>query len=126
MNQHFRPRERLQGAGAFARVFARRCRADDEWMTVHVAENDLEYPRLGISVHRRIGNAAVRNYAKRRIREAFRQNKMRLAAGLDHVCVVRRDLRGGDVVASLLTLGARATGKLARRPRPDPNRNGSS
>lgn len=123
MDERLRPRERLRGRGAFAQVFARRCRASDDLLAVHVMENGLDFPRLGISVSKRIGNAAVRNYAKRRLREAFRRNKAKLTAGLDHVCVVRRDLHTGDVADSFLALSAQASRQLARRPRDAAKRN---
>ena len=100
-------------------MFARRCRSGNDLLVVHVAENGLGFARLGISVSKRIGNAVTRNYAKRRVREAFRRNKARLSADVDYVCVVRRDLRSGDVEGSLLALSAKAMKQLAQRPRGD-------
>ncbi len=117
MDKRLRPRERLRGRAAFAHVFARRCRASDGLLVVHVTENGLDFPRLGISVSKRIGNAAVRNYAKRRLREAFRCHKAELTAGLDHVYVVRRDLHDEDVVGSLRTLSAKAARQLLKQAR---------
>ncbi len=38
-------------------------------------KNNLNYPRLGLSVSVKVGNAVVRNKEKRVIRETFRQNK---------------------------------------------------
>lgn len=115
-DERLRPRERLRHRGDFVRVYARRCHSSDDWLVIHVAENGLGWSRLGISVGKRVGNAVTRNYAKRRLREAFRRNKERLTSGFDHVCVVRKDLRGGDVERSLLALSQNAVKQTSRRP----------
>ena len=47
-------------------------------------------PRLGITASRKVGNAVVRNTAKRWIREWFRKKKETLPKGLTLVVVVRR------------------------------------
>jgi ribonuclease P protein component len=47
-------------------------------------------PRLGITASRKVGNAVVRNKAKRWIREWFRKTKETLPRGLTLVVVVRR------------------------------------
>jgi ribonuclease P protein component len=39
------------------------------------ADNNLEFPRLGITVSRRVGNAVCRNRIKRLVREFFRTNR---------------------------------------------------
>lgn len=41
-------------------------------LRVHAHPNQLGYPRLGLAVSRRVGNAVIRNRAKRMLREAFR------------------------------------------------------
>jgi ribonuclease P protein component len=47
-------------------------------------------PRLGITASRKVGNAVVRNKAKRWIREWFRKTREALPRGLTLVVVVRR------------------------------------
>ncbi len=50
--------------------------------------------RLGIVASRRIGNAVVRNRAKRLVREAFRATRNLFTPGMDVVVIVRRPLEG--------------------------------
>ena len=49
--------------------------------------------RLGITVSKRVGNAAIRNRVKRRIREWFRHARERLPKGFDIVVIARRPVR---------------------------------
>jgi ribonuclease P protein component len=79
------------------------------------ARNENEAPtRLGIVASRKIGNAVVRNRAKRLVREAFRREKVVFGRGLDVVVIVRRPLKGlklDDVVSEW----RRAAGSVEKR-----------
>jgi ribonuclease P protein component len=48
--------------------------------------------RLGITVTRKVGNAVVRNRAKRLVRETFRTMVERLPSNIDMVVIVRKAL----------------------------------
>ena len=67
------------------------------------ARNDTNaHARLGIVASRKVGNAVVRNRAKRLVREAFRRTQRLFGPGIDVVVVVRRSLEKrklGEVVA---------------------------
>ena len=66
--------------------------------------------RLGITVSRKVGNAVVRNYIKRNVREWFRASRDLLDPG-DLVVIARRDaarLRGPEVSSALAELTSRA------------------
>jgi ribonuclease P protein component len=76
-----RPRE-------FERVFAARLSASDAWVVLHGASNNLQHPRLGVTVSRKVGGAVARNRWKRLLREAFRLKQHELPA-FDFVCLPR-------------------------------------
>lgn len=89
-DRRFPARMRLQRDADFARVFARRCTASDVVLRVYVAENGLDWSRIGIRVGKRAARSAVRrNAIRRRIREAFRLSQAELPAGFDIVCAAQ-------------------------------------
>lgn len=63
-------------------------------------------PRLGVVTSGKIGNAVVRNRARRLLREAFRRHQHDFTQPLDLVLVARQSIVGkdfGDVEKDLLT-----------------------
>ena len=79
---------RLLKADDFERVFAARVSAGDALLVVYGAANELDHPRLGLTVSRKTGPATVRNLWKRTVREAFRLVQHELPS-LDLVCIPR-------------------------------------
>jgi ribonuclease P protein component len=63
---------RLSGGAQFSRVYEGKVRVSAGPMMIYGIANSLGFPRLGLSVPRRVGNAVVRNTIKRRLRESFR------------------------------------------------------
>jgi len=63
-------------------------------MTLLAQPNDLSRDRLGLIASRRLGGAVIRNRAKRRIREVFRQGAATAVSGrtFDIVVIPRREL----------------------------------
>lgn len=88
MDLSFPKSHRLLRAAEFDRVFKLRQSAADKLLVMYVAANELEHPRLGLVVSRKVGNAVVRNRWKRLLREAFRHSQHQLPA-LDLVCLPR-------------------------------------
>ena len=86
-------RERLAKRPQFEQVMNRGHKHKIEtFCTVFFLPNNLGRKRLGIVTSKKIGNAVVRNQAKRKIREIFRHIKNRIEPAMDVVVVSGRDL----------------------------------
>ena len=85
--------ERLLKRRQFDHVMQGGISARAALMRMWANENDVGYPRLGLVVSRRHGNAVVRNRLKRLAREAFRLSKRRFACGMD-IVISFRDAKG--------------------------------
>ena len=64
----------------------------ENFCTVFLLPNGLDRKRLGIIASKKIGNAVVRNLAKRKIREVFRNIKGQIEPAMDIVIVSGRNL----------------------------------
>src|SRR5713226_6941757 len=82
--------QRLRSAADFQRV---RDQSPRVWphrlLVLHVAPNDLDRARVGITVSGRVGKAVVRNRIRRRLREALQVRFDALVAGYDVLVVAR-------------------------------------
>lgn len=58
-----------------------------KFFTLKILKNNLEYPRLGIRINKKIGNAVKRNKIKRMIKEIFRMNKNEFNENIDIVLI---------------------------------------
>jgi ribonuclease P protein component len=69
-------RARLLKVAEFNRVFDKALRSSDQYFTVLVRSNDIDFPRLGLAISKKRAKLAVtRNRLKRIIRESFRQKQ---------------------------------------------------
>jgi ribonuclease P protein component len=89
----FPKRVRLNGPDDYQRVFKTcRYRLSNRWLTVLATPNQLQHPRLGLAISRKVARTAVaRNRIKRVIRESYRHWQTRLGA-LDIVVLGRADV----------------------------------
>ena len=97
MPSTFEPGVRLRSRVEFTAVQERGRRVALRYLTLLSLPNTRGTDRLGIIASRRLGNAIVRNSAKRRLREIFRHCDRHVGAGvnvrsLDLVAIPRREL----------------------------------
>ena len=114
MSQRFSARFRLRTNADFQRVYQRRCSASDSLLLVYVCANQLDHPRLGLSVSRKVGTAVARNRWKRLLREAFRLSRGELPTRVDIIAIARPGAEPSfaPLKASLVRLAARAAARL--------------
>ena len=76
----FPRRVRLTDPADYQHVFKGDCyRLNDRWITLLAIPNQLQYPRLGLAISRKVASTAVaRNRIKRVTRESFRHWQTRL------------------------------------------------
>jgi ribonuclease P protein component len=89
----FGKRERLAKRPQFKTVMDQgQKRKIENVCTLFFLPNDLNEKRLGIIASKKVGNAVVRNLAKRKIREVFRRIKGLIEPTMDIVVISGRDL----------------------------------
>ena len=81
---------KLRRRAEFTRVYDHGTRYRGRLMTCFALPNEVGSPRLGIAASQKIGNAVVRNRAKRLVRELFRGRKP--LTGIDIVVIPRREM----------------------------------
>jgi ribonuclease P protein component len=88
--------ERLTSAGQFRRVFQKGLRLEGAFFSLVAAPNNCGHDRVGLAASRKVGNAVLRNRAKRRLRECFRHWKRGCGPALDLVLVAKKELGRGS------------------------------
>jgi ribonuclease P protein component len=116
-DRRLRPAERVRRRRDFEAIFRLRCEVRDDLIRILGGWNGLNWPRLGVAVSRRFGSAVRRNRCKRLIREAFRQQKSLLPAGIDLIVtpIGTRMPTLRELVARLPQMVARLTEQLRGR-----------
>ena len=107
-------RSRLTGSPRFSQIHQDGSSAANSLLVIRFLANDLDYSRFGFIISKRIGNAAVRNKMKRRLREAVRSNQVK--AGWDALFIAR----GGSQKANFQDLRQATTNLLRRTSLLDP------
>jgi ribonuclease P protein component len=79
---------RLISNKQFRAVMSGRLRASDGPVILYICENQCGHNRLGISVGKASGNAAVRNRLKRLVRESFRLNQHQIPPEFDYLLMI--------------------------------------
>ena len=58
-------------------------------VVIYVRKNNKPFNNLGITAGKKVGNAVLRNRAKRVIRQAYRENEINMPVGIDMIIVAR-------------------------------------
>jgi ribonuclease P protein component len=87
MRESLAPRERIRKKKDFLFLYKKGKRYKSTYFTLICLTNGLGYSRVGVVASKKIGNAVIRNRAKRRMRELFRRNKSALEFPVDLVMV---------------------------------------
>jgi ribonuclease P protein component len=79
----------LRKQAEFARVYSARAGRGGRLLVLHSVPNQLDRPRVGLSVSARVGGAVVRNRLRRRLRAAMREALPADAPAADMIVVAR-------------------------------------
>jgi ribonuclease P protein component len=110
-SQRFGKARRVRRSGEYQRAFKAGSRVHGRFFTLVMAPNKASTVRLGIVASRKLGNAVMRNRAKRLIRDVFRRTILpTLQPGIDVVVIPR----GGMVDAPYESLQDDFRGTLKR------------
>jgi len=106
---------RLRSSHEFQHCYGSGIRAGDEHLLIFAAASRHSFPRTGVSVSRKHGNAVHRNRKKRLLREAFRLSQHELPH-CDFVLVPRqsRESTLHDYQSSLQKLAPRLDRRLRK------------
>ena len=113
--EKFRSVDRVLRSSDFERIYSEGRRLASRSFAIFTLRNGLSRSRLGITVTRKFGGAAVRNRYKRIVREIFRKNRAAFGDGSDFVVNIRSQARSAryaelevEMMRTLSRLGKKA------------------
>ncbi|MGI5949817.1 ribonuclease P protein component [Peptoniphilus sp.] len=86
----------LKKNSEFQRVYLARNISGSKYLTLFTLKNNRDYPRVGITTTKKVGNAVNRNFVKRRLKHIIRENSDKLTGGYDYVFVVKKGACDAD------------------------------
>lgn len=84
---------RISRGKEYKGIYNKGRRIPGKYIIVFTQANKLPHNRFGIVTSKKIGNAVIRNRAKRQIREVIRKNLNNLRPGYDVVVVARFNVK---------------------------------
>ncbi len=76
----------------FDRVYRNGKSVGDRYVVVFFRKNKLEHKRVAFVASKKVGNAVVRNRARRLMKEALRLSAYELPAGYDYIIIARNTI----------------------------------
>lgn len=61
-----------------------------KYFYIYYQNNNLDYPRFGIAVGKKVGNAVTRNKYKRIIRNILHENNKTFKKGQDYIIMIKK------------------------------------
>jgi ribonuclease P protein component len=116
MSEGLTPAERLRKRTEFEQVYKQGLKTSGRFMTLFLLRNGRPLSRLGIAATRKLGNAVVRNRAKRLAREIYRRHKPQ--PGLDLVVIPRREFLNVELASLEAEYQSIVSRRAARAPGP--------
>jgi ribonuclease P protein component len=80
--------ERIGSSSDFKNIFASAATSSCRGAKIFFIQNGREYNRIGITLRKKYGNAVQRNYARRIMKEIFRNNKDAIKLGFDVILII--------------------------------------
>jgi len=84
---------RIRRGKDYSQIYKKGRRLAGKYLIIFVCPNQLPRNRFGIVTSKKIGNAVVRNRAKRQLRAIIRKNEAQLPPGNDVVVVARYNIK---------------------------------
>ena len=76
---------RLTDSPEFERAYRQGTAFRGRLFSLHAFPNEIGFPRLGLSVSKKVGNAVTRNAVRRRLKEVFHSSIERIPVSFDLV-----------------------------------------
>jgi len=86
----FSGKERVRKREDIARLMRQGTRQYSKQYSLIIVKNSLDVVRIAVSVKKKVGKAAERNYEKRLVRECFRREKDHFPKGFDLLVIVKQ------------------------------------
>jgi ribonuclease P protein component len=93
MDETLRPHERLRKRKDFLHIYRNGTRYRGKNFILVYLSNNLRFSRIAVVASKKVGNALVRNKAKRRLRTLYRMNKNYLKESYDLVFITNARIR---------------------------------
>lgn len=103
MNEKLRIKSKIE----FENIITTGKKKSNQFFTIYNKERKLEFPRFGVTLGKKFGNAVHRNKYKRILREIIRNNQKKFENSFDYIIIMKKTCEGLNykvIENNLLTL----------------------